>query len=162
MKTLPRAGLSHPAIAPDRTRHSLALFAGAAVRTLPLAGLCVALTAQAVSGSWSASSVGGRLTVGHQRLVSRPLRPPEALPAAARVTRIAWRIELLDPPPPGLRIMLCAPARCLPLAGLAGAQPVTPPLSPAATFRFLYEVERPGALAPALQVVSNRLTLNYR
>lgn len=124
--------------------------------------LCAALTAQAAGGSWSASSVGGRVSVGQQLLVSRPLAPPSPLPAAARVTRIAWRIDLLDAPPPGLRIKLCAPARCFSLAGLSGALAVTQPLSPGETFRFLYSVESRGALAPALQVVSNRLTLNYR
>jgi flagellar protein FlhE len=132
------------------------------VRYLLLTLLGVALTAQGVNGSWSSSAVGGRVSVGQQLLVSRPLAPPGPLPAAARVTRIAWRIELLDPPPPGLRIKLCTPSLCFPLASLSGAQPITQPLSPGETFRFLYSVESRGVLTPALQVVSNRLTLNYR
>jgi len=132
------------------------------VRYLPLTLLAVALTAQAVNGSWSGSAAGGRVSVGQQLLVSRPISPPGPLPAAARVTRIAWRIELLDPPPPGLRIKLCAPSACFALASLSGVQPVTRPLSPGDTFRFIYWVESRGALTPALQVVSNRLTLNYR
>lgn len=131
------------------------------MKYLPLTLFCVTLAAQAMSGSWSASSAGGSVSVGNQILVSRPLSASGALPASAMVTRFAWRIELLSPPPPGLRIKLCTSRVCFPLAGLAGEQRVPIGLSPRETFRFVYSVESRGVLAPALQVVSNRLTLNY-
>ncbi|MEZ3500081.1 flagellar protein FlhE [Pantoea sp. KPR_PJ] len=119
------------------------------------------LTAQAVSGSWSASSVGGSVSVGNQILVSRPLTAPADLPASAVVNRFVWHIDLLSPPPLGLQIKLCTSSICFPLPGLSGEQRVPIALSARETFRFVYAVESRGPLSPPLQVVNNRLTLNY-
>lgn len=132
------------------------------MKYLPLTLLFVTLAGQATSGSWSTSSVGGSVSVGNQILVSRPLSASGTLPASAAVTRFAWRVELLSPPPPGLRIKLCTSSICFPLTSLSGELRVSVALSPRETFRFVYSVESRGVLAPALQVVSNRLTLNYR
>ncbi|RPE04624.1 flagellar protein FlhE [Candidatus Pantoea deserta] len=131
------------------------------MKWLSLTFLFASLTAHALSGSWSDSSAGGSVSVGKQILVSRPLNAPGDLPASAVVTRLAWRIELLSPPPPGLRIKLCTSAICFPLAGLSGVKQVPIALSAKNRFRFVYSVESRGTLSPALQVVSNRLTLNY-
>lgn len=133
------------------------------MKYLPLTLLFVMLVAEAASsGSWSSTSVGGSVSVGQQTLASRPLIASGLLAKPANITRVAWRIELLNPPPPGLQIKLCAQSVCFPLAGLSGVRQISVPLSPAEPFRFLYSVDSRGPLAPALQVVSNQLTVNYR
>jgi len=127
--------------------------------------LCFAtLSAQAIDGSWTEKSAGGRVSVGQQTLAGRPLRAAGPLLPAARVTRVAWRIELLAPPPPGLEIKLCAPSICFPLTDLSGVKQIsrTIALSPDNSFRFVYSVNSRGPLSPALQVVSNQLTVNYQ
>lgn len=130
-----------------------ALFA--ALITLPL-------LAQGASGTWSKKGAGGIVSVGRQILVSRELSSPVPLPSRASAVRIAWRIQLLNPPPPGLAIKLCTPARCVPLAALSGQLNRNIALSPAGPFRFIYSVEQTGQLIPALNVVSNQLTVTYR
>ncbi|ROP58320.1 flagellar protein FlhE [Enterobacter sp. BIGb0383] len=119
------------------------------------------LAAQAASGTWTGESVGGRVSVGQQILASRPLSAAGPLFSSATITRLAWHIELLTPPPPGLQIKLCARSVCFPLAGLSGVKQISAPLSPDETFRFLYSVNSRGPLTPALQVISNQLTVNY-
>ncbi|WP_442798724.1 flagellar protein FlhE [Pantoea vagans] len=112
-------------------------------------------------GSWSATGVGGQVSVGQQTLVSRPLSPPEPLPASARVTQLNWRITLLSTPPPGLQISLCTQSVCFALQGLSGARQMSASLPADQTFHFVYLVASRGPLMPALQVVSNQLTVNY-
>ncbi|HCR1907797.1 TPA: flagellar protein FlhE [Enterobacter kobei] len=129
---------------------------------MPLTLWFVILPVAATGGSWTGKSVGGNVSVGQQILTSRPLQAQGPLPRPTTITSVAWRIELLSPPPPGLQVKLCAPSFCFPLRGLAGAQQVSVPLSAGNTFRFLYSVNSRGPLMPALQVVSNQLTVNYR
>lgn len=135
------------------------------MKALALTAGLVALSAlgsPAPAGSWSATSVGGRVSVGEQTLISRPLSPPGPLPASTRVRRLSWHIALLSPPPPELQIRLCTPSLCYPLQSLSGTRPISSPLSASQTFCFHYRVAHPGPLIPALQVVSNQLTLNYQ
>lgn len=122
----------------------------------------VTLAATGTTGSWSATSAGGRVSVGEQTLVSRPLSPPGPLPASTRVRSLSWRIMLLSPPPPGLQISLCTASGCFALQSLSGTRQIDGPLAASQTFHFLYRVARSGPLMPALQVVSNQLTLNYQ
>ncbi|WP_130831347.1 flagellar protein FlhE [[Erwinia] mediterraneensis] len=132
------------------------------VRVIVLALVALPLLAQAASGTWSKKSAGGVVSVGHQVLVSRALVAPVPLPGSASATRITWHIRLLNPPPVGLEIKLCTPARCVPLKALSGELQCTLPLSPAGPFRFIYSVAHHGQLIPALNVVSNQLTVTYR
>jgi flagellar protein FlhE len=124
---------------------------------------CVGLSAaaSAESGSWSGSSIGGRVSVGQQILVSRPIGPAAPLPAAATISTLTWRISLLNPPPPGLQIKLCAQAVCFPLQGLSGTLRLSTARTANDVFRFIYSVNSRGPLMPVLQVVNNQLTVNY-
>ncbi|SFU20173.1 flagellar protein FlhE [Kosakonia arachidis] len=132
------------------------------MKYLPLTLWFVILPVAATGGSWTGKSVGGSVSVGQQILTSRPLQAQGPLSRAATITSVVWRIELLSPPPTGLQIKLCAPSFCIPLRDLTGTQQVSVPLSAGNTFRFLYSVNSRGPLMPALQVVSNQLTVNYR
>lgn len=127
-----------------------------------LAGVALSAAASGGSGSWSGSSVGGRVSVGQQTLVSRPISPAAPLPATAILRSLTWRITLLNrPPPPGLQIKLCAQAACFPLPGLSGTLQLSTPHPANTVFHFIYSVNSRGPLMPALQVVSNQLNVNY-
>ncbi|TCC09604.1 flagellar protein FlhE [Kosakonia quasisacchari] len=114
------------------------------------------------TGAWSATSAGGSVTTGKQLLRGRPLFAPESLSPSARIVRISWRVTLLSPPPPGLVIKLCRIDKCVPLPALAGERRIDVPLAANGEFRFIYSVNSLGQLQPALNVVRNQLTVNYR
>lgn len=114
------------------------------------------------TGAWSASSAGGSVTTGKQVLRGRPLFSPESLSPSAQAVRISWRITLLSPPPPGLMIKLCRIDKCIPLPALSGQRRIDVPLAANGEFRFIYSVNSLGQLQPALNVVRNQLTVNYR
>ncbi|MCZ3383819.1 flagellar protein FlhE [Kosakonia sp. SOY2] len=114
------------------------------------------------TGAWSASSAGGSVTTGKQLLRGRPLFSPESLSPSAQAVRISWRITLLSPPPPGLVIKLCRIDKCIPLPALSGERRIDVPLAANGEFRFIYSVNSLGQLRPALNVVRNQLTVNYR
>lgn len=122
----------------------------------------VPLAANAASGAWTQKTAGGSISVGKQILSSRPLIPPDGIPKQATATVVSWQVTLLSPPPPALEIKLCTPQRCIRLPALRGTQTLTVPLLAHESYRFVYVVNRRGALTPALNVVSNQLTVNYR
>ena len=119
------------------------------------------LLACANGGAWTQKSAGGSVSVGNQILKGALLQPPFPLPPSAQAHHMTWRIELLSPPPPGLQIKLCSPTKCLPLEGLSGQRVIDFGLSAVGPFRFIYAVNSRGALLPALNVVSNQITINY-
>ncbi|XTZ39337.1 flagellar protein FlhE [Salmonella enterica] len=127
---------------------------------LPL--LVMPAAAQEKGGAWSRTATGGRITLGQQLLIGHLIKAPASTPRSATITRFSWRIKLLSPPPPGLEIKLCRSDKCYQLPALSGSQSVKFPLSPAGEFRFIYNVNSLGQLHPALHVVSNQLTVNYR
>ena len=124
--------------------------------------LAMPAAASPPGGSWSDTAAGGSVSTGKQVLRGRPLISPHTLPPLATMTRFSWRIKLLSPPPPGLEIKLCRTDKCFLLPSLAGQRNVTFPISPSGEFRFIYAVNSRGQLNPALTVVSNQLTVNYR
>ncbi|QCT19021.1 flagellar protein FlhE [Jejubacter calystegiae] len=133
-------------------------------RSIALALICGLLpqAALAATASWSQTTVGGILNVGNQIMSGRPLTPSVAVPPQATVTRISWRISLLNPPPPGLEIKLCTQARCVKIDALAGQRALPENMRPGDTWRFIYSVNQRGQLRPPLNVVSQQLTVNYR
>ncbi|MTD37432.1 flagellar protein FlhE [Erwinia sp. CPCC 100877] len=133
-----------------------------AIALLLTCGLVPQVAQAAATGTWSRTSAGGVLSVGNQIMTSAPLSPSVAVPPQATITRINWRISLLNPPPPGLEIKLCTPARCVKLDALAGQQTLPENMRPGDTWRFVYSVNQYGQLRPALNVVSQQLTVNYR
>lgn len=131
-------------------------------RLLALMLLGLPLLAQAAGGSWSRDSGGGVISVGNQIMTGPTLSPSGAVPPAANVSRISWRITLLNAPPPGLEIKLCTQAQCVKLDALAGQRTLPASMKPGESFRFVYSVNARGQLRPAVNVVSQHLTVNYR
>lgn len=120
------------------------------------------LAANAVSGSWTQKSAGGLVSVGQQILTSHSLVPSAGISSKAKVISISWKISLLAPPPPGLEIKLCSSQHCIKLPSLSGHKNIKVHLQAYDTYRFIYSVNSLGQLRPALNVVSNQLTINYR
>lgn len=89
------------------------------------------------------------------------INAPLSVPDGASTRRISWRIELLNPVPPGLEIKLCDEMHCMKLDALSGQKDSSVPFSPRSRYRFIYSVNSVGKLSPALNVVSNQLTVNY-
>lgn len=133
-----------------------------AIALLLACGLPPQTALAATTASWSQSSPGGVLSVGNQIMSGRPLSSSVAVPPQATVTRISWRISLLNPPPPELEIKLCTPTRCVKLDALAGQKTLPENMRPGDSWRFVYSVNQRGQLRPALNVVSQQLTVNYR
>ncbi|NDJ55732.1 flagellar protein FlhE [Enterobacteriaceae bacterium 4M9] len=120
------------------------------------------LLTQASGGSWSRDSGGGVISVGNQIMTGPMLSPSGPVPLTASVSRISWRIRLLNPPPPGLEIKLCTQAQCVKLDALAGHRNLPESMRPGDSFQFMYSVNARGPLRPAVNVVSQHLTVNYR
>ncbi|KML24123.1 hypothetical protein VL10_09365 [Leclercia adecarboxylata] len=119
------------------------------------------LSARAETGSWSQETYGGRTSVGGQIVAGRPLVAPP-LPRPARVVSLSWQIALSTPAPPELEIKLCNAEKCLYIPTLRGHLRVRTAFSVTGPWRFIYMVNREGKLSPALNVLSNQLTINYR
>lgn len=118
--------------------------------------------AMAADGSWSSSSFGGTMTLGKQVLKSKPVQSPSPLPAGAVASRVHWKIATHGPTPPGFRIRLCSAARCLPLPGVAGEQPLPAGMPAGGPFRFEYYSAAGGHFDAPLTVLSNQVTVSYR
>ncbi|ATZ12359.1 flagellar protein FlhE [Erwinia amylovora] len=113
-------------------------------------------------GAWSSQSFGGVISRGQQEITSRPLQPGAPLPASATAARVAWRITPDSAPPPDLKITLCSRGRCMALPALAGEQTLPSSFPADGPFRFIYSTVTRGSLQPALTILSNQLTVNYR
>lgn len=124
--------------------------------------LILSPAAFAAGGSWTQKGAGGSLSVGNQIMTSRVLSPPAGVSIGSFASSVSWQIQLLSPPPYGLKIKLCTPKRCIRLPGLSGTLTVKEPLEARADYRFIYSVETRGQLRPTLHVISNHLTVNYR
>lgn len=114
------------------------------------------------ASSWSQQSGGVTLSHGGQTATSPALVAPSGVAAALPVTYVAWRIELLTPPPANLKVTLCNKNRCVPLNGLKGRIKVTENFDVKGPFHFVYHVHGWGKLTPPLHVVQNALTVTYK
>ncbi len=126
--------------------------------------LLLALPASALAGagSWTGSSTAGQLSVGGQIMVSQPISAPAPMPAGVKTAAVSWQIALLSAPPAGLQIKLCGSNRCLTLNSLRGHQAIARDKPLTGPWHFVYNVQSKGQLRPALTVVKNQLTVNYR
>lgn len=129
---------------------------------LLLPGLLAPLAAQAVSGSWAADATGVTLETGSVRDVSPSLRAANPPAAAAVVTSISWRYQLLAGAPAGLQVQLCSSSRCVPLGAGSGRSEAFNGIAADSEFRFIYYVRSHGALNPPLRVISNQVIVNYQ
>jgi len=127
-----------------------------------LALLLISSTAVAAEGSWTSQSFGGTLTLGKQRLKSRPVQVPSTLPKGAVASRLSWKIHADRHTPVGFEARVCQGTRCLKLPGLAGEMNVPASFSASGPWRFEYVVTARGPLHPALTILSNQLTLHYQ
>ncbi|CAI0906592.1 flagellar protein FlhE [Serratia grimesii] len=131
-------------------------------RLLALILLLPPLSAQAISGSWVADSVGATLEYGGERGESPGLRAPNALPDGnARITSVSWRYQLLAGEPAGMQAQLCTLTRCIALGGGSGSSTGLQGEPANAELRFVYYVQARGSLNPPLRVISNQVIVNY-
>jgi Flagellar protein FlhE. len=132
------------------------------MRAYALALLLISPLAMAVDGSWTSQGYGGTLVHGQQWLQSQPVAPSSALPARAVAARISWKITPDRKPSQALKMKLCSANRCLPLSSLRGE--LTPPgYFPAeGPWRFEYMAATRGPLYPALTLLTNQLSVQYR
>ncbi|RZV02257.1 UNVERIFIED_ORG: flagellar protein FlhE [Serratia quinivorans] len=131
-------------------------------RLLALIFLLSPLSAQAISGSWVADSVGATLEYGGERGESPGLRAPNGLPDAnARITSVSWRYQLLAGEPAGMQAQLCTLTRCIALGGGSGSSTGLQGEPANAELRFVYYVQARGSLNPPLRVISNQVIVNY-
>jgi flagellar protein FlhE len=131
-------------------------------RLLALIFLLSPLSAQAISGSWVADSVGTTLEYGGERGESPGLRAPNALPDGnARITSVSWRYQLLAGEPAGMQAQLCTLTRCIALGGGSGSSTGLQGEPANAELRFVYYVQARGSLNPPLRVISNQVIVNY-
>jgi flagellar protein FlhE len=131
-------------------------------RLLALIFLLSPLSAQAISGSWVADSVGATLEYGGERGESPGLRAPNALPDDnARITSVSWRYQLLASEPAGMQAQLCTLTRCIALGGGSGSSTGLQGEPANAELRFVYYVQARGSLNPPLRVISNQVIVNY-
>ena len=124
--------------------------------------LLISPLVMAADASWSSSSFGGTMTRGQQVLKSKPVQSPSPLPAGAVASRVHWKIATHGLTPPGFRIRLCSAARCLPLSGFSGEQPLPAGMPAGGPFRFEYYSAAGGRLDAPLTVLSNQVTVSYR
>ncbi|MEI9537319.1 flagellar protein FlhE [Enterobacter cancerogenus] len=124
--------------------------------------LVISPLAMAADGSWSSSSFGGTMTRGQQVLKSKPVQSRSPLPAGAAASRVYWKIATHGLTPPGFRIRLCSAARCLPLFGFSGEQPLPAGIPAGGPFHFEYYSVAGGRFDAPLSVLSNQVTVSYR
>ncbi|WP_435946132.1 flagellar protein FlhE [Dryocola sp. BD586] len=129
---------------------------------MALAALLLPPAVSAAGGAWSQKTAGVVISVGKQTMAGAALSAPAEVPASAKVSLLVWRVTLLTPAPAGLEIKLCNAAACIRLDRLSGQKKLAGPLAARGPFRFVYSVASKGQLIPALHVVSNELTVNYR
>lgn len=123
--------------------------------------LCLPLVAQAAGeGAWQASRMG--ITLNHRGEAASSAPLVSSQPVQGETTRVAWNIQLNGPVPAGLITRLCSSTRCTELDGLSGSTMAFSQISPADSFRFIWEVPGGGRLIPALRVQSIQIIVNYR
>ncbi|WP_435952248.1 flagellar protein FlhE [Dryocola sp. BD626] len=133
------------------------------MKTLALVALLAASqTAMAAGGAWSSQSRGSVITRGQQAFKSNPVMAPSSLPAGAVSSRVSWQITPDGTVPPYFDIKLCSVNRCIALPALAGTATLPASFPASGPFHFVYSFKTRGPLLPALTILSNRVTVDYR
>jgi flagellar protein FlhE len=129
------------------------------------AGLILLLAvpmAAIAGGSWAGESRGAVITYGKQAFKSARISAPSALPARAISSRVSWKITPDAPVSPYFDIKLCAGFQCIALPGLSGSAKLPASFPAAGPLHFVYSFKTRGPVSPALTILSNRVTVNYR
>jgi flagellar protein FlhE len=123
-------------------------------------GLALALTVLPAhglaDGSWVATAPALRVVMAERESLSRPLRPPQQVPAEAEIETVLWRFE--QPSDANLRGHLCQGSRCIDLPQMRGRSRGLAGLSAAAPLRFHFSLDRGqqrAALVRGLQIIVN-------
>ncbi len=124
--------------------------------------LAISHTALAAGGSWSGKSRGDVITRGKQAFKSKSVSAPAALPAGAISSRVSWKITPDAPVAPYFDIKLCHGNQCIVLPGLSGEAQLPASFPASGPFHFVYSFKTRGPVIPALTILSNELTVNYR
>lgn len=114
----------------------------------------------AAEGAWQASSMGITLDNRGVSASSLPLAPPQ--PVNGLMTVVVWRYILVGPTPANLLVRLCSQSRCVELDGQSGSTRGFTGVSALEPMRFVWDVPGSGRMYPPLQVLSNKVIVNYR
>lgn len=118
------------------------------------------LASAAGEGAWMASSNGVIMQNRGMSASSSPLSPPQ--PVNGLVTTVQWQYKLVGPQPANLLVRLCSQSRCVELDAESGSTRAFDGIPAIEPMRFVWDVPGSGRLYPALQVLSNRVIVNYR
>ncbi|HKS32966.1 MAG TPA: flagellar protein FlhE [Enterobacteriaceae bacterium] len=111
-------------------------------------------------GAWMASSVGVIMQNRGVAASSSPLSPPQ--PVNGLVTVVQWEYKLVGPTPANLLVRLCSQSQCVELDAESGSTRAFSGIPAIEPMRFVWDVPGSGRLYPALQVLSNRVIVNYK
>lgn len=123
--------------------------------------LLIPLMASAAGeGAWMASSNGVIMQNRGMSASSPPLSPSQ--PVNGLVTVVQWQYKLVGPQPANLLVRLCSQSRCVELDAQSGSTRAFDGIPAIEPMRFVWDVPGSGRLWPPLQVLSNRVIVNYR
>lgn len=128
-----------------------------------LAGMTLLMPLLAIAageGAWMASSNGVIMQNRGMSASSPPLSPSQ--PVNGLVTTVQWQYKLVGPQPANLLVRLCSQSRCVELDAQSGSTRAFDGIPAIEPLRFVWDIPGGGRLYPPLQVLSNRVIVNYR
>lgn len=128
-----------------------------------LAGIILltpSLVGAAGEGAWMASGNGVIMQNRGVSASSSPLSPSQ--PVNGLVTTVQWEYKLVGPQPANLLVRLCSQSRCTTLDAQSGSTRAFDGIPAIEPMHFVWDVPGGGRLWPPLQVLSNRVIVNYR
>lgn len=127
---------------------------------LVISFLLTPLSAQAAPGSWVTESTGVRLFTPGRMVESKPLTPPEVVPAQAQIRQIRWRYRAPSgwPQP---EAWLCHPQRCIPLSQARGRSKVLAGLSADAPLYFRFRLPKQHHSSKPQRVEELQVIVDY-
>lgn len=111
-------------------------------------------------GAWMASSNGVIMQNRGMSASSSPLSPSQ--PVNGVVTTVQWQYKLVDPQPDNLLVRLCSQSRCIELDAQSGSTHAFDGIPAIESMHFVWDIPGSGRVYPPLQVLSNRVIVNYR
>ncbi len=118
------------------------------------------LAGAAGEGAWMASSNGVIMQNRGVSASSPPLSPSQ--PVNGLVTTVQWQYKLVGPQPANLLVRLCSQSRCVELDAQSGSTRAFDGIPALEPMHFVWDIPGSGRLFPPLQVLSNRVIVNYR
>lgn len=122
--------------------------------------LIPSLTSAAGEGAWMASGNGVIMQNRGMSASSSPLSPSQ--PVNGLVTTVQWQYKLVGPQPANLLVRLCSQSRCVELDAQSGSTRAFDGTPAIESMHFVWDIPGGGRFYPPLQVLSNRVIVNYR